>query len=197
MKTKIFTLALFAVLITSCNRPVYEYYLFTDVDKQMIPYELGQTVSFIDSEEQPFILTVTRNTTSSVSERMMDNFYIVFSERIVNLQSENLRIKLYVVGKNPKDKYNVIDVFIGIGVEVNEPYCRIYYDKEGNFLEQGDNSIHDSIDIDGKVYYDVVECNTNTSLDWQPTIPTQFFYNKTYGILQINRDGENFCTLKE
>lgn len=197
MKTKkTILLVLLVGLIVSCNRPVYRDYKLTEVDKQMIPYKLGQTVSCIDSEGQLFILTVTEDTTYISTGREWDNLYVEYSYRVVRLQSETLSITLSIISNKPDDRYNTIRVFIGVGVDVAFSYYEIYYDKEGKFLEQGGSILHNSIDIDGKVYYNVVECNTNRGVNWEPTVPMQFFYNKTYGILQINRDGENFCTLK-
>jgi len=186
MKTKILILlAVFAVLVTSCNKPVYKYYELTEVDKQMIPYELEQTVSFIDSEGLPFILTVTQDTTYYLIDRQMDNLYYAISERVVRLQSESLRITLAVEANYSNNKYNTIRVFISIGIEsVTSLRYDISYDKNGEFS----GTIHNSIEINGKVYYDVVEKNGNG---------IQLFYNKTYGILQINRDGENFITINE
>ena len=183
MKAKIFiSLALLTVLVTSCNKPVYMYYELTNVDKQMIPYELGQTVSFIDSEGQPFILTVTTDTTVLFTDREMDNLYLTIYRRVVRLQSDSLRISLSVTAKYPKDSYNTIDIDIRL-----IPSVYLHYDKSGNFLTNTFNFFHDSIEINGKVYYDVIEQKGNT----------QLFYNKTYGILQINRDGENFLTINE
>ena len=195
MKTKnLISLAVFAVLVTSCDRPVYRYYELTKVDKQMIPYELGQIVSFIDSEGLPFILTVTQDTTYYLIDRQMDNLYYAISERVIRLQSERLGITLAVLSNFSNNEYNTIRVSISIGIEsVTSHRYDINYDKNGYFL----GSIHNSIDINGKVYYDVVECNTATSINGQPSIPTQLFYNKTYGILQINRDGENFLTINQ
>ena len=197
MKTKkTILLALLTGLITSCTRPVYQSHELTEVDYQMIPYKLGQTVGFIDYEGQPFILTVTEDTTRFSMSRQMDNLYYMYSSRTVRLQSEKLRIFLSIDSHRSFEVYNVINVSINTNIETTWSYYAIYYDKEGKFSEYGGGSIHDSIDIDGKVYYDVVECNTNKGANEQPAVPTQFFYNKTYGILQINIDGENFCTIK-
>ena len=196
MKTKILiSLALFAILIISCNKIRYWYYELTEVDKQIIPYELGQTVSFIDSEGYPFILTVQQDTTYLIADRLSgSNIYKMIGRRVVKLQSESLIISLAVEGYSPDDRYNTIDVFISIVELGTSLYYGIRYDKKGEFLGSG---IHNSMDINGKVYYDVVECNTSKDVNGQPTIPTQLFYNKTYGILQINRDGENFLTINE
>ena len=115
--------------------------------------------------------------------------------RVVRLQSESLRVTLSV-NTYPDYRANIINVGIGIGNEVTSPHYEIHYDNEGKFLEYG-TFTHDSKEINGKVYYDVVECNTSNDVNGKPTIPTQLFYNKTCGILQINRDGENFLTLNQ
>jgi len=56
-----------------------------------------------------------------------------------------------------------------------------------------------SLEINGKVYYEVVEQKYNSTVydgrGGQSKVFFQLFYNKTYGILQINRDGENFLTI--
>ena len=48
-----------------------------------------------------------------------------------------------------------------------------------------------SLEINGKVYFDVVELKDGFTNYWFK----QLFYNKTYGILQINRDDKNSLTI--
>ena len=79
-------------------------------------------------------------------------------------------------------------------------YFHIYSESKGNFLTV-DNviTVHNSIEINSKVYYDVVESKfiPNRQIIGEPGISMQLYYNKTYGILQIIREGENFLTISQ
>ncbi len=182
MKTKILiSLMLLTFAASSCAecRNIKSYKL-TEAEKQMIPYELGQTVNFINSMGQPFVLTVGRNTIYTWQNDECWSFEI----QSVHLMSElgDAEIRLTISGE-----YNQISIYIfGFGYGLG-------YDEDGTFktytpFPDAEQFFHESIEINGKVFYDVVEQNNSSN-------GTQLFYNKTYGILQVNKDGENFLTI--
>jgi len=160
----------------------------TEVDKLMIPYKLGQTINFINSMGQPIVLTVIKDTTILWEEEDNCSLYEALS---VNLQSElgDLFIGLSIGGEYRcygtfNSPYNCITIWI-------EPfiYDILYHHTEGEFVTDTANKqfFYNSFEINGKIYYDVVEHNNSDGM--------QLFYNKTYGILHVNRDGKNFLTI--
>ena len=188
MKTKrVILLALLAVLASSCKGEEDYRLKLTEVDKQMIPYRLGQTVSFINSSGQVFDATVTEDKT----DWWVWDEGLSVDRRTVRLQSEfdNIDIELWV---NGCDRYVDSINFVRILVRDFSQF-RLYYDsKEGGFLEQTPYEeeyfyFYDSLEINNKVYYDVVEDKAFNGA-------TQIFYNKTYGILQVAKNEEIFLT---
>ncbi|MDR2840210.1 MAG: hypothetical protein LBV75_02935 [Paludibacter sp.] len=176
MKAKfLITLAL-AVLVSSCYR-VKDLGTFdlTNAQKQVIPYEKGQVISFIDSTGRSIDLTVTESELFWNQGRPNDEGWDYYHYRVktATLKSaQNSKISFVLM----IDAYNCFE----------EDYCKFEVaafsfnvDVEGNFLT---GTFHDSIEINNKVYYDVIEAE-NTYPN-----PTQLFYNKTYGILQFKKD---------
>ena len=186
MKTKrVILLALLAVLASSCKGEEDYRLKLTEVDKQMIPYRLGQTVSFINSSGQVFDATVTEDKT----DWWVWDEGLSVDRRTVRLQSEfdNIDIELWVDGYNRYvDSVNFVRIFVR-----DFGQFWLYYDsKEGQFLDQNPYKkmyFYDSLKINNKVYYDVVEEKVFDDT-------RQLLYNKTYGILQVNKNGEPLFT---
>jgi len=213
MKIKfLITLTLLVVSVSSCDA-CEEKELgrcdLTEPQKQLIPYEKGQVYSFIDSRGLSIDLTVIRSEQTWLREDIdggnMCTDYIMFRNKGVILKSEpnNIEISLGISAGGCFSENAVGRLGIDIGI-YNNRRCgyNLYSDAEGNFLT--DNSfyvteIHKSVEINGNVYFDVVEQKytlADEGISKPYRIFLQLFYNKTYGILQINRDGENFLTIK-
>lgn len=185
-------LALFVglcVLLSSCNK-VYRDYL-KDIDKEMIPYQLGDTVCFFDDKGNPVTLAVTS---------IEDKWFIeddAFSEqwdqaRIVDLRSEisDWGLKLQAMGGSKN--YRVMSILLRPSGLITS----IAYNLAGDFLHLPEGSYrrqyaYDSLSIGGKMYHDVVE-----SYSWSYVNPgvvpdtTRCCYSKTYGVLQVKRGGK-------
>ncbi|MDR0830612.1 MAG: hypothetical protein LBN95_10970 [Prevotellaceae bacterium] len=190
MKTKILgliALILTTVLAFSCRKDKVRYYKLTEIDYQMIPYKLGQTVNFVDSLGQSFVLTVIKDT---ITEGAIDTKYESIDRWLVSLKSElrNFWISLVI-----EEKWNFYK-HISITTSTFNSYSfLISYDNEGKFVTDTTSSFdkqynYDSLEINNKVYYDVVEniiCKAHTSHENENKIPIGLLYNKTYGILQL------------
>ena len=205
MKTKILiALVLLAVFTVSCHKTTIEYRELTETMQQLIPYKLGQTVNFIDSEGQNFTVTVTKDTTYWEMAPGSDSEYTLYIQRkIVRLQSDvaNFDATLNMVGTSI---YMKID-------SPSDMWFHLRYDKKGKFYTDVRycNTLLDcqyfreNFKINNQTYYDVVEQimsyskrDENGQLIGRYT--RSLFYNKTYGILQIiDGDGENFLTINE
>ena len=197
MKAKTFiSLALFAILITSCEKEIARYYL-TEAQKQIIPYEKGQIISFIYGARQTVNAIVEERELKwiryDIDEVTMYSDYISCERKFVTLRFEPYiyGIQIYIDAIGFLFENNLVGL---LHIETGGGTTNLRVDTEGFFLTNDiSNFFYESIEINGKVYYDVVEQNS-TSSDMSVM---QLFYNKTYGILQINRDGENFLTINQ
>jgi len=205
---KIILLALVAVLATSCkSEEEVGRYDLTEAQQQLVPYEKGQVVRFIDGAGKIVNFTVIKGELQWLrdSERddKYDNKYIMYRRKFATLKSEidNFQIGVYINSNNIGSDY-----FACFGVQIRPNtniswYYELYADSEGNPKTSTYNytstSFHKSLEINGKVYYDVIEQKReeylNTNLN--PRVPIQLFYNKTYGILQVNKGGQNVLTI--
>ena len=206
MKTKkIIVLALLAILVSSCIcwgvRDVDCY--LTDVQKQFIPYKEGQVFSFTKSTGQTLDFTVSGVQVVPFEYRLgaYCTVYVVGEEKFASLRSESGTYRI-----NIRSTFNSSHSCCGyrsLQISITNMVFVLNAGNEGVFLISDDFTfLFDSLEINGKVYYDVVK---QKRLQWhnvpigsderlEPT-SWQLFYNKTYGILQIKRDGENFLVL--
>ena len=201
MKTKkIILLVLFAVLATSCGGKEIMRCDFTEAEKQLIPYKKGQVYSFIDGAGQTINVPVIRTETRWPESRdETEHDYYTFRSDIIELNSEQDNLNIHF-------RFDANDCFLGRGY--NEiVFSVVHLDKTCVFTLRsnaegilvGDTykrieintSFRESVEINGKVYYDVIEQNFVTNAG----VSSQLFYNKTYGILRVSRDGETFLTI--
>ncbi len=201
MRTKhIIPMVLLTALIFSCGGERLGYCELTEAQKQLIPYAQGQIISFIDSAEQVVDLTVVENSMGWIDypADIGGEDYYSYRVNTVILESKpnNLKISLYHTsrGCSPSGDYSEFVIYIfpllWTGGSSTATFS-LRSDSERNFPTSTDVFSHNSIEINNKVYYDVVEQSKVLY-----GVSLQLFYNKTYGILQINRDGESFLTLK-
>lgn len=209
MKTIILIfLTLLVILVSSCNSCGKELgrYDVTEAHKQLIPYKDGQSISCIGSAGQSIDITVTKSDFSWFRHDIDEDYcgdYIMFKVAGVHLKSEPNDIQIGLAIGASDYFYGNYDGLLNVTIKPDNVYTRwqhffLYSDAEGNFIPDTSTSFHKSIEINGKVYYDVVEQNrvlADEGISKPYRILLQLFYNKTYGILQINRDGENFLTI--
>ena len=199
-------LILLAILFSSCIKDKYTSFKLTKEDKLMIPYELGQTVNFIDSLGQSFALTVIEDTIKWWSEResyALYDEYLTWNERTVRLQSEHndFEISLSVFANGIHHHGGHESNYIYIKTTDSSVSFALAYDKKWRFLTYNPDwwhsqYFHNSLIINNQIYYDVVEDNGYDRVKSIYDTSTQVFYNKAYGILQI-RDGVNILTINQ
>jgi hypothetical protein len=198
MKHKIVIVLLLSVFVVSCWRPAGDCFYLTDVDKQMIPYELGKTVNFIDSIGQPFVLTVTHNNIYWGPEPVekYDTKYECINVSLSN--DTKFYISFLIIGYEGYTGSWSIPRYITI--HISYPNCYIdfelRYNTEGHFITDFTyysykQYFHNIFEINNKTYYDVIECvkidycSDYDRIWWEKLMPLRIFYNKTEGLLQF------------
>ena len=145
--------------------------------------ELGQTVSFIDSLGQIFDVTVTKDT---IVWEIMDEYsggHFSWEQ----IREVRLQCNLSNFVMNLRVARNLIIVY-----HLNY-YFWIPYDDKGNFrkgyyYDRVYQHIHNSLDINGKTYYDVLEYRFELR-------PWSLLYNKKEGILQMSDEDKVIFTI--
>lgn len=174
--------AILAISVSSCYK--IDRYHLNAVSKQMIPYQLGNKVFFINEEGDSVALMV-----ANVKDKW-DIEDEAFSEvrvqyRHVELVSEN--DKYQFIFQTYAESPNYLNRLFRIYLE--KPYnfdLQTSYDAKGNVLSR---VVLDSLSMDDKIYYDVAEFNkTYGNGTVQHTM--QCRYNKEYGLLQLKIDGK-------
>ena len=191
-------LAIFA--FSSCKGEEICRSELSEEKKQSIPYEKGQVISFINAKRQVIDVTVTESKMKWWQEKEdgFTNDYSSTQIKSVTLKSipSNIEISLEInadgcLSGGPYGDYSSLNISIE-----NKLGFVLMSDTEGNLWTNSNTSFYKSIEINGKVYFDVVEQKIDAAVHYGEYFPSkQLFYNKTYGILQINRDGKNFLTI--
>ena len=187
MKIKLLIILILLVDITdSCVMRKTYYLELTEVRKQSIPYKLGQVISFIDSTGITFDATVIEDITDWDYAEDDDVVYTQYRRVRLKSDSANFDITFSVHGSAAKG--NPFSIYIDIS---EFSFLILHLDKNGNFFtetkfEREYQYLHKSIEINSKLYYDVIEgINCYDNGDKYSSI----LYNKTYGILQLeNKD---------
>lgn len=213
MKTKKILLWALLAIFTSSSCKGEELYRneLTDAVKQVIPYKSGQTVSFINNEGQPLDLFVTKDELGWNKYREGGGAkvdYISYQRKTIELETKSKDFKIYVQLFANSHYSNETNTNGELRIETYVQWKHYLqskigfyadYDAEGKMLSKSNKIIHESIEINKKIFHDVIELSgTYDGFDGgggQFASSTQLFYNKTYGILQINIGKENFITL--
>ena len=188
MKTNklILFVGLLSMAFWGCNK---ESHPLTEIDKQMIPYELGDTIRFINESGRLSTLPVVEDETEW-RETTVLNKPVSFECRRIYLKSKgDYWIYMYMKAWTTEhDGYRFVDIG-GASAFVGD--FRIYYDSKGHFRtgEGQYQYVYDSLEIDHKVYYNV--CFVR---GWQDA-RRELYYNTEYGILQVKKSGRNIFTL--
>ena len=206
MKSKILIiLLLIFVFISSCARETGSCKI-TKAQEQIIPYEKGKVICFTDSIGESVYLTVIESKVIEYheSDGNLRNNYFTLKNKEVLLKSDTNNIEINLSA----ERYCWSDDYQGqFGVDIEQDTLNFYFqiDLDGNFLNYSEgytfNYFHDSLKINNKVYYDVIEQKNDYS-NYEGSIyisrlPIQLFYNKKVGILQIKRNGKDYLTLND
>lgn len=180
MKTlkKIILIGFSLVALYGCAVVQKEWRLLTAIDKQMIPYEMGDTIRFINEKGVLSLLTVDRDIT--YKEQYLGAFTeMLYEVRNVRLASERGDLS-FVLDVAAWRRWNDHRPHIYIDMGKDKADFEIYYDSKGNIGN------YDSLEINGHTYYDVAVVDSRG---------VRLYYNKTYGILQVTQNGKNIFTL--
>lgn len=182
----IVSVGLVAMTFLGCNK---EKHPLTEVDKQMIPYKMGDTIRFIDENGRLSTFPVVEDRISWEEENA-ELTPVTYESKQVTLKSErsNQWIWLTISAWTTPHKTTR---FISFSEWSFLGAFRIYYDSEGRFrTDVGQYQyVYDNIEINGKVYYDV--CFVR---GWDEA-QRELYYNTDYGILQVKNSGRNIFTL--
>lgn len=168
-------LLLLAVLASSCGK---EKHYLTDVDKQMIPYQVGDTIYGKDQWGKQKMFTV-RNI-EMIWSTYGYNDYLWEQVQKTHVQTEQADFSFSLV----ISAWNQGSDIKPLRIVSNIVYPSMLYDKNGKFVE----NVYDSLQINDKIYYDVVSAELANNSH-------QAYYNKTYGVLQIKEYGKTVFTL--
>lgn len=203
-----------AILLSSCDscRPRIEgKSQSTEAQKKLIPYKKKGLVKFTNKSGQIVDFKVTKNKTDLRLDAILeggmceDYWGEEFTRIILSSMSDDFEINLRRnVYRSHKDKSNPkiwrgscnINIY---GFLDNNTYLFKFVlsaNEEGAFATDTTNTVmHESLEINNHIYHDVIEQKRTIERANGKKIPTQLFYNKNYGILQIKVDNENFLML--
>ena len=187
MKKIYFILLLsWVILFSSCEKGKYTVieHKLSETEKNIIPYKKGNEISGTDVQGKTVILNVIENKldwwkTESQSWDQDHGWHLSeitkhqYNEVILEAKHSALGFNLY--NRAPE----------GILTITFYPYGyrqQFFYDSEGNFTTKDGQLVYDSLQIDNHTYFDVAANDG-------------FYYNKTYGVLQI-KDKENNTLFK-
>lgn len=161
------------LLVCSCTKE--KHYYLTEMEKQMVPYQIGDTVYVKDSQGKRVILTVKGKETQWESYD-----YEIKQFQKTHVQSELGDFSFTVVIMAKRDCIEVIN-------RTTSRQIRLWYDKRGNFI----SPVLDSVIIGNRVYRDVA----HRSIVYNENTTEELYYNKTHGVLQIRINGKPTLTL--
>ncbi len=184
MKKLPYFLPIVAVLFAvACIHTVSRYNVRAS-DRLMIPYQTGDTVYCIDAKGNRVMLTVTDETS------WWDHYdeYIWEEYRTVHLKSEDSAYKLDIQVQGWNFGYNSSRPLYATFYFNSDALCgsKILYTSGMRFI----GKVYDSVLIGERTYHNVAfreQSNINGLI--------QFYYSKTYGVLQMLLDEKPVFTL--
>ena len=178
-----------AVMAVSCDIAVERIPLM-EYQKQMIPYQKGQTVCFTDANGKTILFT----TTDIITEWDWDEaaFIKIWLQKYkVKLQSESNDMISLQIGTFSYDYYILDTSSNKVSLTLKDLHFGPPFDCAGKFYAHAEDGslwhVYDTLSINNKEYYDVVLEEKGNN---------QLYYNKTYGILQVRQDGKDILTLQ-
>lgn len=173
------------VFICLSCKPSYkeDYCHVTSLDREMIPYQMGDTVRFINGQGELVTLVAVEET------RWWEHYEHLYEEYLrVRLRSDtgNYVLFLIVQGWN-QGQYHMRELSFGMTGAGGD----VLYNSDGNFVSWGYSTAYDSVLIGDHVYYNVVRGFNDYILGG----PYQSYYSKTHGVLQMITDGKTMFTL--
>ncbi|MDE5704064.1 MAG: hypothetical protein K2H70_04490 [Bacteroidales bacterium] len=139
------------------------------MDKQAVPYRLGDTVRFVDGQGNPVTLQVVRFEDGWAFHDESEAYYhfVYYEYRHVKLRSQDGAFNV-AVRVQKDDIRHYPDISSRIDIYLGEPSQWLLSMPVGDW--------HDSVAIGGRMYYNVVGTQYYSY---------RCYYNKTEGILQL------------
>ncbi len=201
MKTirfKILTTALTVLAYSCCSEP--RRYPLRELDKLMIPYQIGDIVRYVDDKGLPVTLVATEILDKWVpgeDDELTGNLRDLTEHRTVVLRSENEEILCIGVSGRKRGAEGSVRVW-GLGLHFN---FWIIYDSKGGFIVDTQYNYehfvrkfltYDSVLINNLFYYDVAMHEERGFVRLDSDL---IYYNKTHGVLQLRENEKKLFTL--
>jgi len=175
---------LIAIIIAGCcnEEPVEEAKLLSDSEKQLIPYQLNETISFKYSEGYEFEFTVIERS----SEYRMNGDNHLCPKIYVSREVEDTILK----GNYPRIdiKFSQLVNDGKIYLSINSQFLVIEYDSAANIIESSEQKLLESIEVNNKTYYSVLDKEFYVPSNVDSVNGLYFksiLYNKQYGLIQL------------
>ena len=202
-KINYFLVIVCLLCIACCNEKGTEAarYSLSDKELNLIPYSKNQKINFVHSNGYAFDFVVTENKTEW---EILDNFcewnccgidYISQQYKTTTLTSSYplMTIRLSIYGNETGLSRN------SISLNCNNRYSlSIPYDSTANFIADSVSKsfLFDSVLINSKTYYHVIEQYFNTSYEDTTILhPLSIIYNEK-GLLQIKMSNDEKFSIK-
>ncbi len=200
MKYMITYLVLLSAFPTCCNDiPVETGKVpLSESEIGLIPYSLGQTITFQHSNGFGFDFLVTKDEYEWNPDNYCDECcggeYTSYQRRTVSLNSEypGFNISLSINSFQYTDTEEK-----SIDVRINRYSTYLKYDNTSKLI-CGNVVCHDEISINNTIYHNVMESTlenvygTNSSID---LYPQKIFYNTDFGIIQVKMSNNETYSL--
>jgi hypothetical protein len=214
-KIKYFLSLLIVVLFYSCDKSIETSRVYlTDFEKGFMPYSQGQKLGFVHSNGYSFDFTVTKVDYSfgrafEVPRTYFDfsaGNYIAYQTKSITMVSTYPKLKMEIeLGElttikdstiNDVLKNTYTDSIKTLRISLNNYYTGIKYNKVGTFdSNDRKKSIHDSIIVGTKKYFNVIELEFDYISDSIDTSPKSILCNSN-GVLQIKLCNNDTFSIK-
>ena len=176
---KIFLIGMTLIMMSSCIEHAHIYMKLSDEDAAAIPYQLGQTVDFIDQDGDTLTYRVTFDDTYPYDQ---DRFYSQIHSGTGKIPADDY----YCIARTVCLECEQGGTRLGFTIRPNKEltfYFGNLIDLEGSLLTNGPETV-DGIDYEHVHHQILYNQSTGTLLyDW--------YYNEEYGLLHINHNGQS------
>lgn len=190
-----------------------ERYSLSESEKSLIPYTQGQKIRFVHNNglEFDFIVTEDKLLWGKAFETQEwvhcgDN-YCSYQYKTVTLMSTYPKLSFFIEFGNLTHRqiYNsddnssiYTDSIKRIFIQLNKyQYTTFCYNKSLEFVSDSENDIcHDSININGKTFIQVIESKFEYNKDTIDVTPKSILYN-TKGLIQLRLNNNETFSIKE
>lgn len=200
MKNIFYILSVLIFITTSCcddNIEIARIPL-SQIEQDMIPYELNDAIPFVHSNGFKFSITVSEYNLDwekdiDCEHRCCGQQYSSYQFREIKLTSDYPSFKIDINNGN-SNYYTPNRLYF----RINGYSSMIEFDSLGNFETDNFSNLYDTITINQKLYNNVldVEFVANAQTDSLINRPASFLYNKESGLIQIITSNNETYTIE-